>query len=53
MNGNEFAATLNGFDAVPMDELAQIEGGLSWKDVGNFLEKVAVAVVAGIIIKKA
>jgi hypothetical protein len=43
---------MNEFNMVSADELNQIEGGLSWKDVGNFLEKVAVAVVSGLILRK-
>ena len=46
-----FGAMPTGFSAVSMDEMNQIEGGF-WKELGGFLEKVAVAVVSAIIVKK-
>jgi len=49
MNGNEFAATLNGFEAVTTDELMQVEGGflgISWQDVKDAAKFVVGAIVA-------
>jgi len=55
MNANGFGAMPQGFSAVTMDELMQVEGGLfgiSWDDVKKAAKFVAGVIITAVVTKQ-